>query len=172
MLLVVLLAVRCGQDGGSLEPVDGRSIWWGGKMGSAVLRDGTVSATLTASWAAEASQGADIVYRNEGAAPVSVILSRLALHHERLGKAPLWTAVDMTYVDRDDTRTDNDEPPILYDLGTSSPTTRLVLKPGEQRRLNLGFTNFPGIERIAWGDRVTATVPLGARDESVEMVAH
>ena len=173
MLLAALLAAGCRQGAaGNLEPVDGQGAAWGSGAGAAVVHDGAVSATVTARWAAEASQRADIVYRNDTAAPVSVILPRLKLHHERLGDAPLWAAGDMTDVDRDDARTDNDEARILYDLGTSPATTRLLLKPGERRTLTVGFTNFPGTERIARGDRVTMTVPLGARDRTIEMVAN
>ena len=172
MLLLALLAAGCQQGAsGRFEAVAGQSAERGDEPGSAVVRDGAVSATMTAHWAAEASQRASIVYRNDGAVPVSVILPHLVLQHERLGEAPLWAAGDMTDVDRDDARTDNDEARILYELGTSPATTRLLLKPGERRTLTVGFTNFPGTERIARGDRVTATVPLGARDRTVAMVA-
>lgn len=171
MLLAVLLAAACQQgDAGNLEPINGQSAAWGSAE-SAVVRDGAVSATVTARWAAEASQGADIVYRNDGTTPVSVILSRLTLRHERLGEAPLWAASDMTDVDRKDARTDNDDPPVVYDMDTSPSTTQLLLKPGERRTLNVGFTNFPGNKRIARGDQVSVTVPLGTGDRTVEMVA-
>lgn len=172
LLLAGLLAAGCSQgDGGKLEPAAGQSAERGDAAGSVVVRDGPVSATLTAHWAAERSQTANIVYRNEGATPVSIVLPHLAMHHERLGDAPLWSAGDMTAVNRDDARTDNDEATILYELETSPATTQLLLKPGERRELQVGFTNYPGDVRIAHGDRVTLTVPLGAHDRTVSMVA-
>lgn len=169
VLLSVLLSAGCQQGAaGRLKPVDGQQ---GEEAGSAVVREGAVSATVTARWASEASQSAYIVYRNDAAKPVSVILSHLKLHHEHLGDAQLWTVSDMTVVNRDDTRTNNDDPPTLYDMDTSPATTRLVLDPGERRALDVGFTNFLGTKRIASGDLVTATVPLGAGNRTIKMVA-
>lgn len=156
---------------GNLEPVIGGAVERGTEAGSAVVRDGSVSATVAARWASEASQSADIVYTNGQGTPVSIALPNLALHHERLGKASLWAASDMTRVDRDDARADNDEPPALYDLSSSPATTTLVLKPGERRVLNLGFTNFGGDERIKEGDRVTMTLPMGERDATIAFMA-
>lgn len=167
------LALTACQPGsfGDLAPVIGGTVEQGPGSDSAMVRDQGVSATVTARWASEASQSADVIYVNERPEPVSIALPRLKLRHQRLGDAPLWAASDMTGVDRDDARTDNDEPPALYDLDQSPATTRLVLKPGERRTLNVGFTNFGGEERIREGDRVTMTVPMGDRDVAIPFLA-
>jgi hypothetical protein len=163
--LALSLAIGCqAGDFGNLEPLIEGTTEKGEQPHSAVVRAGEVSATLSARWASEASQSAEIRYVNQGKAPVSIALSRLVLRHPRLGEAALWTASDMTGIDR---KTNNQDAPIIYNLDdAAAQATQLIVKPGEPRFLSIGFTNYPGTERIRKGDRVVMTVPLGSTQDA------
>jgi hypothetical protein len=165
-LIALLLLVGCPMgDTGVLEPVIGGQVEQGDRRRDAVVRAEGISATVSGRWASERSQSAHILYVNQGGTPVSIPLPRTVLRHDRLGDADLWSVSDLTGADR---QKNNVEPPVIYDLDNpATRSMRLVVKPGEQRYLLLGFTNYPGEERIKAGDRVTMTVPLGSRDAQI-----
>ena len=164
-ITLLLAACRMG-DAGTLEPADNQVAADGG----VVMREGGLTATVNGQWADEGSQAVQLRYNNAGPAPVAVSLGRLSLHHQ-LGDAGLWSVSDMTGVDRNDTRTDNDVPPVLHDGQQSPNAPTLTIPPGGGRFLALGFTNFPGEQRIRSGDTVTLDVPMGVRTATVRFRA-
>ncbi len=166
-LSLSLLAAACSVgDGGPLIPEKGDA----STDGTVAVENGGLTASIRAQWASEGSQAVQLRYRNEGREPASIHLGHLRLHH-RLGNAGLWSVSDMTRVNRDDTRTDNDVPPIVFDGSPGREAPIITIPSGGERFFAIGFTNFPGDERITQGDDVSLVLPMGRNDVTLRLSA-
>ena len=167
----LVLATACQRStGGPLEPVPSAGIE-AEQDQSAVLRDGDIIARVTARWSSTGENSLRINYRNVGKVPRSVAIDGLKMTHST-GEAALRTVVDATGVDLADTRTDNDQPRVLYALenGIGTPS-KLDLSPGASRDVDAELTSFSNDGSVQTDERIVAAIPMGDRTAAVTFVA-
>jgi hypothetical protein len=106
-MTVLMLTSACqSSTGGPLEPVRSAGVEIG-RDHSALVRDGDISAHVTARWSSTGENSMRISYRYAGPVLQKVTIDALQMTHAT-GDAALCTAVDA--------RTDNDRPHVLFTL--------------------------------------------------------
>lgn len=167
---VFMLASACqSSTGGPLEPLPSAGVEIG-RDRVALVRNGALSARVTARWSSTGENSMRINYRNAGRVPQNVAVDALQMTHST-GDAALRTAVDATGVDLADVRTDNDRPRVLFAMENGeSPSSKLELPPGASKDIDTELTSFSNGGAVRTGEEVTATIPMGSRAIAVTFV--
>lgn len=170
LVTVLMLTSACqSSTGGPLEPVRSAGVEVGQDR-SATVRNGDISAHVTARWSSTGENSMRIRYRNAGPVLQKVSIDALQMTHAT-GDAALRTAVDATGVDLADARADNDRPHVLFALenGEGSSST-LDLPPGTSRDVDAELTSFSNGAAARTGEEVIATIPMGNKAIAVTFV--
>lgn len=167
---VLILASACqSSTGGPLEPTPSAGVEIG-RDRSALVRNGDLSARVTARWSSTGENSMRISYRNAGRVLQKVAIEELQMTHST-GDAALRTAVDATGIDLADARTDNDRPRVLFALENGEGASlKLELPPGASRNVDAELTNFSNATAARAGEKVIATIPMGSRAVAVTFV--
>ena len=171
IVAAALASSGCGSgEGGLLEPLPAGGVEQvadkGGRA-AALIRDGGLSARVNGVWASENAQTLRVTFRNDDRSARRVSLREFGLRAGDAG-AELWNAADVTGVDLQDGRRDNDDARSLHSDGDPATLATIIEVPaGSSRELDLEFTNYPEGRRVSAGDRVVATVPMGRRTAQV-----
>jgi len=158
ILAATLLLSGCERSsGGPLQPIsrDGVGIEDGQV---ATLIDGELKVRVTGDWSTTGSNGLNIRYRNDGAKPLRIMITRVKMKHA-MGTSVLLTAVDYTGVNMTDTREDNDRGRILFSRDQGGGVGVLDVPARSTRELNCYLSSFANEGSVARGDPIGATIP-------------
>ena len=170
----ILLAACSRSTGGPLEPVEAQGVQVSENAGGgreATIREGAVSARVSARWSDSGGQSAMVVYANRGSTTVRIDLGTLAMSGPA-GEAVVMSAADVTDTDLLDERTDNDDARLLLqrdDTGTARG--ELDLPAGAERRVDAQLSPFSNTLAAEAGNEVTLRVPMPSAPRSVGFVA-
>lgn len=171
--LALLPACQPG-SGGALDPVVAPGVERQADESyeqAALVAVGPLTARVTGRWSSERAQSLRITYRNTGPTIARVRVGDLKLQHA-IGDSGLRTALDATGVDLTDDRLDNNRSRMLYSIDEQiTDSVVLDVPAGTTRVLVADFTSFSNDRTVAAGDRIVATVPVGARSVRVAFTA-
>mgnify|MGYP004499685067 CR=1 FL=1 len=166
ILPVVTMACQPGTEG-HLEPARGEQRGPEGpdQTGTVAKSDGLVDAHISGHWRSRLDVNridVQVRYTNRGRDEVVLDPRTFAAVRERDG-ATVFEVIDMTGIDHNDARTDNDQPVTIMGSEETGRTDAVIrLAPAQTRRIEARLILPEGVADIDTGQEITVAVPAGA----------